>query len=43
MWAYYLMVNKIVRSKYIFVENDKIEILFSNYIFGLTFEYYIWR
>ena len=41
MWAYYLMVNKIVRSKYIFVENDKIEILFSNYIFGLTFEYYI--
>ena len=35
------MVNKIVRSKYIFVENNKIEILFSNYIFGVTFEYYI--
>ena len=32
------MVNNIVRSKYIFVENNKIEILFSNYIFGLTFE-----
>ena len=38
MWAYNLMVNNIVRSKYIFVENNKIEILFSNYIFGLTFE-----
>ena len=24
--------------KYIFVENNKIEILFSNYIFGLTFQ-----
>ena len=35
MWAYNLMVNNIVRSKWIFVENDKIEILFSNYIFGL--------
>ena len=34
MWAYNLMVNNIVRSKYIFVEN-KIEILFSNYIFLL--------
>ena len=32
-----LVVNNIVRSKYIFVENNKIEILFSNYIFGLTF------
>ena len=32
------MVNKIVRSKYIFVENNKIEILFSNYIFGFTFQ-----
>ena len=31
-------INNIVRSKYIFVENDKIEILFSNYIFGLTFQ-----
>ena len=38
MWAYNLMVNNIVRSKYIFLENIKIEILFSNYIFGLTFE-----
>ena len=36
MWAYNLIVNNIVRSKYIFVENNKIEILFSNYIFGLT-------
>ena len=33
-----LMVNNIVRSKYIFVENNKIKILFSNYIFGLTFQ-----
>ena len=32
------MVNNIVRSKYIFVKNNKIEILFSNYIFGLTFQ-----
>ena len=38
MWACNLMVNNIVRSKYIFVENNKIEILFSNYIFGLTFQ-----
>ena len=38
MWAYNLMVNNIVRGKYIFVENNKIEILFSNYIFGLTFK-----
>ena len=30
------MVNNIVRSKYIFVESNKIEILFSNYIFGLA-------
>ena len=30
------MVNTIVRSKYIFVENNNIEILFSNYIFRLT-------
>ena len=37
MWPYNLMVNNIVRSKYIFVENIKIEILFLNYIFGLTF------
>ena len=26
------MVNNIVRSKYIFVESNKIEILFSNYV-----------
>ena len=32
-----LVVNNIVRSKYIFVENNKVEILFSNNIFGLTF------
>ena len=32
------MVNNIVRSKYIFVENNKIEIVFSNNIFGLTFQ-----
>ena len=38
MWAYNLMVNNIVRSNYIFVENNKIEILFSNYTFGLTFQ-----
>ena len=28
------MVNIIVRSKYIFAENNKIEILFSNYIYS---------
>ena len=38
VWAYNLMVNNVVRSNYIFVENDKIEILFSNYILGLTFQ-----
>ena len=27
------MVKSIARSKYIFVENNNIEILFSNYIF----------
>ena len=32
------MVNNIVRSKYIFVENNKIEIVFSNNIFGVTFQ-----
>ena len=32
------MVINIVRCKYIFVENNKIEILFSNSIFGLTFQ-----
>ena len=36
MWAYNLMGKNIVRSKYIFVENNKIEILFSNYFFGLA-------
>ena len=38
MWAYNFMVNNIARSKYIFVENNKVEILFSNDIFGLTFQ-----
>ena len=38
MWAYNLMVNNIIRNKCIFVENNKIEISFSNYIFGLTFQ-----
>ena len=38
MWAYNLMVENIVRSKYIIAENNKIEILFSNYMFGLTFQ-----
>ena len=38
MWACNLMVNNIVRSKYIFVENNKTEILFSNYIFRLSFQ-----
>ena len=32
------MVNNIVWGKYIFVEDNEIEILLSNYIFGLTFE-----
>ena len=32
------MVNNTVRSNYIFLENNKIEILFSNYIFRLTLE-----
>ena len=32
------IVNNIVRSKYIFVENNKIEILLSNYIFALAFQ-----
>ena len=32
------MINNIERSNYIFVENNKIEILFSNYIFALTFQ-----
>ena len=38
MLTYSLMVNNINRSKYIFVENNKYEMLFSNYIFGLTFQ-----
>ena len=37
------MVNNIVRTKYIFVENKKIEILFSNYLFGLTFQSHLLR
>ena len=32
------MISNTVRSKHIFVENNKNEILFSNYIFGLTFQ-----
>ena len=38
MWAYNLMVYNIIRNRYIFVENNKIEISFSDYIFGLTFQ-----
>ena len=38
MRAYSLMVNNVVRSKYIFVENNKIEILFSHHLFGLTLQ-----
>ena len=30
--------NNIVRSKYIFIKNDKIEIIFTNYMFRLTFQ-----
>ena len=30
------MVNSIIKSKCIFVENNKIETFFSNYILGLT-------
>ena len=30
------MVSNIVRSKYIFVKNNRIEILFSNYMFRLN-------
>ena len=37
IWTYDSMINNIVRSKYIFVEKNKIQILFFNYIFGLTF------
>ena len=32
------IVNNNVRSNYIFVENNKIEMLFSNYMLGLTFQ-----
>ena len=32
------MVSNIVRGKHIFVEDNEIAILLSNYIFGLTFE-----
>ena len=32
------MVNNIVRSKYAFAENNKIEISFSKYTFGLNFQ-----
>ena len=37
------MVNNIVRSKYIFVENNKTEILFSNYILFSYFEDGLWK
>ena len=30
--------NNIARSKYIFIKNDKMEIIFSNYMFRLTFQ-----
>ena len=33
MWAYNILANKIARSKCIFVENNKIEIFFFNYMF----------
>ena len=32
------IINKMFISKYIFVENNKIETSLSNYIFGLTFQ-----
>ena len=32
------MVNNVVRNKHSFVENNKIGILFTNYVFGLTFQ-----
>ena len=38
MWVYNLTVSNIVWSRYIFVENNKIEILFCIYIFELTFQ-----
>ena len=38
LWAYNLIVNTFIRSKHIFLENNKIETLFSNYIFGVTFQ-----
>ena len=38
MWAYNLVVNNTVTCKYIFVENNKTEMLLSNYISGLTFQ-----
>ena len=34
----HLRINNIVRSKCIFVESNKIQILFADYIFGLTFQ-----
>ena len=33
-----LLINNTIRSKYTFVENSKIEMLFSNHTFGLTFQ-----
>ena len=43
MWVYNLVVNNIVRNKYIFVENNDIGTLFCNYIFGLTFQDGNWK
>ena len=37
MWAYNLVVKNIVRSKYIFVENNKVEILLLYYIIYINF------
>ena len=33
-----LLINNTIRSKYTFVENNKIEMLFSNHTFRLTFQ-----
>ena len=41
--SYNLIIHSVIRSKYIFVENDKIEILFCNYIFQLTFQCWIYN
>ena len=38
-----LLTNIIIISRHIFVEINEIEILFSNYIFGLTLEDGLWK